>query len=44
VTVVVPGSSKAIKSYVYIDHEKTTTLKEIAKDRLQQHPRRIEAE
>ncbi|CAF0968856.1 unnamed protein product [Adineta steineri] len=31
------------KSYVYIDHEKTTTLKEITQDRLQQHPRRIEA-
>mgnify|MGYP001054522838 CR=1 FL=1 len=30
------------KSYVYIDHEKTTTLKEIAKERLQNHPRRFD--
>jgi hypothetical protein len=39
----VPGSSTTAKSYIYIDHEKTTTLKEIAKERLQQHPRRTEA-
>ncbi|CAF0884637.1 unnamed protein product [Rotaria sp. Silwood1] len=31
----VPSTSK---SYVLIDHEKTTTLKEITKQRLQQHP------
>jgi hypothetical protein len=39
----IPGSSTTGKSYVYIDHEKTTTLKEIAKERLQQHSRRTEA-
>jgi hypothetical protein len=38
------GSSTNAKSYVYIDHEKTTTLKEIAKERLQQHSRRVEAQ
>jgi hypothetical protein len=35
--------STAGKSYMYIDHEKTTTLKEITKERLQQHSRRIES-
>ncbi|CAF3663389.1 unnamed protein product [Rotaria sordida] len=33
----IPNTSK---SYVFIDHEKTTTLKDIAKQRLQQHPMR----
>ncbi|CAF0839816.1 unnamed protein product [Adineta ricciae] len=37
------AASGTTRSYVYIDHEKTTTLKEITKDRLQQHPRRTEA-
>ncbi|UJR21108.1 hypothetical protein I4U23_024208 [Adineta vaga] len=36
-------AASTARSYVYIDHEKTTTLKEITKDRLQQHPRRTEA-
>jgi len=40
----VPGSSINAKSYIYIDHEKTTTLKDIAKERLQQHSRRVEAQ
>lgn len=31
------------KSYIYIDHEKTTTLKEIVKERSQNHPRRVES-
>ncbi|CAF2821618.1 unnamed protein product [Rotaria sp. Silwood2] len=39
-TTLVPTTSK---SYVFIDHEKTTTLKEIAKQRLQQHPVRYDA-
>lgn len=40
----IPGpSTTAEKSYVFIDHEKTTTLKELAKERLQNHPRRVEA-
>ncbi|CAF0815482.1 unnamed protein product [Rotaria sp. Silwood1] len=35
-------SSTTTEPYVYIDHEKTITLKEIANERLQQHARRIE--
>lgn len=42
-TVSVPESSSSTTTpYVYIDHEKTTTLKEIAEERLQQHSRRID--
>ena len=37
------ATASAGKSYIYIDHEKTTTLKEIAKERLEQHSRRVEA-
>jgi hypothetical protein len=36
-------SSSVMTPYLYIDHEKTTTLKEIAEQRLQQqNSRRIE--
>jgi hypothetical protein len=36
------SSSSTTAPYVYIDHQKTTTLKEIANERLQQQARRIE--
>ena len=35
-------TSNLMKSYVYIDHEKTTTLKQITAERLQQHLRHVE--
>jgi hypothetical protein len=42
-TSLVSESSSTTAPYVYIDHEKTTTLKEIANERLQQQQaRRIE--
>ena len=36
-------TSTTMKSYVYIDHEKTNALKDIAQERLQNHTKRIEA-
>jgi len=38
----VSESSSKTAPYFYIDHEKTTTLKEIANERLQQQARRME--
>lgn len=35
-------SSSAMKSYIFIDHDKTHALKDIAEERLQHHTRRIE--
>lgn len=37
------ASSSASKAYVYIDHDKTSALKDIAQERLQHHARRVEA-
>lgn len=34
------NTTNGLRSYVFIDHEKTTTLKEIAEQRLQQYPQR----
>jgi hypothetical protein len=35
-------TSNMATAYVYIDHEKTITLKEIAEERSKQHSRRLE--
>jgi hypothetical protein len=39
-TTLVPESTSITTPYVYIDHEKTTTLKDIANERLQQQQAR----
>ena len=36
-------SSPSNKAYIYIDHDKTSALKDIAQERLQHHARRVEA-
>lgn len=37
-----PLTSSTTKSYVYIDHEKTNALKDVAQQRLQHHSRRVD--
>lgn len=38
----VPVTSSNTKSYVYIDHDKTNALKDVAQQRLQHHSRRVD--